>query len=293
MKVLVTGAKGQLGQEIVRVFEKTSLVVATDTDTMDITGSGQVRTVVTKEKPDWIIHCAAWINVDAAAEKPAAAMKVNGQGTKNICQAAKEVGAKVLYVSTAEVFDGKKRTPYTEKDVPRSMNPYAESKLAGEIYCQKILGKRCVIARPSWLYGPTSKNNFPNKILNRFKEQGFLKVVDDEFGAPTYAPDVAEMIYELVERNASGIFHTVNKGEASRYSFAVKIFQLLGLPSNKIEPIKMEDFKRASKPPKYSGLSTEKIGELGIKPRKWEEALSDYIKILKKSSKSIHTVVKS
>jgi dTDP-4-dehydrorhamnose reductase len=277
MKVLITGANGQLGQELVKVFEKDWVVVATDTDNLDITNKKQVLSVIKKERPNLVIHCAAWTNVDAAAEDPKAVMKVNGEGTRNICEVAKEIGARVVYISTAEVFDGKKQTPYEETDEPHPINPYAKSKRQGEIYCQQLLGEDCIIARPSWLYGPASKNNFPNKIVNRFKEQGFLTVVDDEFGVPTYAPDFAKMILELVEMNVSGVFHTVNKGSTSRYGWAKEILKQLGYKEADLKPIKLKDFKRASTPPPYSVLSTAKIESLGITTRNWRVANKEYI----------------
>jgi dTDP-4-dehydrorhamnose reductase len=275
-KVLITGAGGQLGQEIVKVFEKDWVVIPTDNHNLDITDEKHVQKVLTKEKPNLIIHCAAWTNVDAAAENSDSAMKVNGEGTKIICEAAKSIGATVVYISTNEVFDGKKKTSYTEEDKPNPINPYAKSKLAGEKYCQEILGSSCIIIRSSWLYGPGSKNNFPNKIINKAREVGSLKVTSDEIATPTYTSDLAKAIKELVEKDIAGVFHLVNSGQASRYEWAKEIIndKKIIVP---ITPMKLDDYPRASKPPKYSALSTEKAKKLGIALRNWKNACREYL----------------
>jgi len=265
-----------LGQELVKVFQKDWIVVATDTHNLDITNKKQVREVIKEERPNLVIHCAAWTNVDAAAENPEGAMKVNGEGTKNICEAAKKVGAKVGYISTNEVFDGRKKTPYTEDDEPNPINAYGESKVAGEQYCQEILGEDCLIVRSSWLYGPVSKNNFPSKILKKAEEQGFLKVTSDEVAVPTYAPDLAKGIKELVKKGAGGIFHLVNEGQASRYDWAKQIIQEKNL-NVPIEPISLGDFQRPSKPPKYSALANTKAKKIGVVLRDWRAACKEYL----------------
>lgn len=275
-KVLITGADGQLGQELVKVFQKDWIVVATDTHNLDITNKKQTEQVIKKEKPSLVIHCAAWTNVDAAAEDPEGAMGINGEGTKNVCEATKSVGAKVVYVSTNEVFDGKKETPYIENDKPSPINAYGKSKLAGEKYCQEILDKDCLIVRSSWLYGPASENNFPNKILMKAAEQGFLKVTKDEVAVPTYTPDLAKGVKELVKKGAGGIFHLVNEGQASRYDWAKQIVEEKNL-NVPIEPTKLDDFQRSSKPPKHSVLTNTKAKKMGIVLRDWRDASKEYL----------------
>jgi dTDP-4-dehydrorhamnose reductase len=275
-RVLITGAKGQLGQELAAVFKKDCSVISTDNDTLDITDPVTVNKVISREKPDWIIHCAAWTNVDAAAENPKAAMKVNVGGTENICKAAKKIGAKVIYISTNEVFDGEKQTPYTEEDKTNPINPYGESKLKGEKCCQEILGDGCVIVRSSWLYGPASKTNFPNKIIEKAKEQGYLKVVDDEVATPTHTRDLAKGIKKLVEKKVGGIFHLINEGEASRLEWAKAVLKTSNLKVP-IEPIKLDDFQRVSKPPKHSVLANTKAKKLGVVLRDWKLANKEYL----------------
>ena len=275
-KILITGANGQLGREILKVFAKSWIVAATDTHNLEITDKRLVKEVITKEKPDVIIHCAAWTDVDGCAKDPKKALFVNGGGTENICKAAKAVGARVVYISTNEVFDGEKTAPYEEKDSPKPINPYGRSKLAGENRCQKILGRDCTIVRSSWLYGPASTNNFPNKIIKKAVEQGFLKVATDEVSTPTYAPDLARGIKELVEKNASGVFHLVNEGEASRYEWTKEILKEEKI-NVLIKPIKLENFQRASKPPKYSVLANTRAKRLGIVFRNWRKANKEYL----------------
>ncbi|OGY21676.1 MAG: dTDP-4-dehydrorhamnose reductase [Candidatus Woykebacteria bacterium GWB1_45_5] len=291
-KILVTGANGQLGQEIVRVFEKDWAVIASDTNNLDITNKSQVKQVINKEKPVLVIHCAAWTNVDAAVENPEGAMRVNGDGTRNICEAFRKVQGRqttdhggqltvdyrpiFVYISTNEVFDGEKKTPYREEDKPNPINSYGKSKLAGEKYCQAILGKNCLIARSSWLYGPASENNFPNKILRKAKEQGFLKVTSDEVATPTYAPDLAKGVRELVKKNALGIFHLVNEGQTSRYDWAKQIVKEKKLNVS-VEPIKLGSFSRPSKPPKYSVLANTRAKKVGVVLRDWQQASREYL----------------
>lgn len=277
-KVLVTGVNGQLGEELVRLFSKDSsfLVFPKTHQDLDIINRKQVGLVLQKEKPDIIIHCAAWTNVDAAARTPEGAMKVNAEGTKNICEAAQKVNAKVVYISTNEVFDGKKGIPYLEDDHTNPINAYGESKLKGEQYCQSILGDACIIVRSSWLYGPASINNFPNKIMQRAQEQGFLRVVNDEISTPTYTPDLAAAMKKLLEKNISGIFHLVNRGRASRYDWAKEILNVrkLRVP---LSPVKLCDFRRRSTPPENSVLANIRARRIGVILPNWRQSNKKYL----------------
>ena len=275
MKILVTGASGQLGQDLVEAFEKNWEVVPTDQDNLDITNPAQVEAVLTKEKPDWVIHAAAWTDVEACAENPEKALLINGEGTRNVALAAKKIGAKMIYISTNEVFDGKKKVPYVEADKPNPINPYGVSKLAGEKYTQEILGKDSLIVRTAWLYGSGSRINFPSKILDRAK-RGALEVVDDEISTPTYAQDLAKWIKELVARNESGVFHLVNNGSASRYDWAEQIVADKRLEVS-LKRSRLADYRRLSSPPKYSVLSNKKAKVLKLKMRSWQEASQEYL----------------
>lgn len=163
-----------------------------------------------------------------------------------------------------------------EDDNPSPINSYAKSKLKGEEYCQEILVGSCVVVRSSWLYGPASENNFPKKIIKKVAEQGFLKVVDDEIATPTYTPDLAIAVKKLVEREVSGIFHLINEGKASRFEWAREILKVKKLKAP-IEPIKLDDFSRASKPPKYSVLTNIKAKSMGVVLRSWQRANKEYL----------------
>ncbi len=278
-KVLITGANGQLGGEFVDVFSDWE-VLATDLDNLDITDKEKVTESFEKEKPDWIIHCAAWTDVEGCAEDPAKALKINGEATRNLAEAAKKIGAKLVYISTNEVFDGKKNTPYEEDDQTDPINPYAVSKLAGEEYVQQILDEDGVIVRTSWVYGPKGKSNFPLKIIAAADKLGELKVVDDEIAVPTYAPDLAKAVFELIQKTPSGIYHLVNEGSCSRYEWAVDILKNTGRENIKVEPIKLKDFKRKSTPPTFGKLLNNRAEKIGIKLPTWGESLQNYLKLL-------------
>ncbi len=276
-KVLITGANGQLGGELVEVF-KDWTVVSTDQENLDITDPKQTKEVLKKEKPDWVIHCAAWTDVEGCAENPEKAMFINAEGTKNLALACKEIGAKMVYISTNEVFDGKKKTPYSESDKTNPINPYAVSKLAGEKFVNDILEGSGVIVRTSWVYGPKGKSNFPLKIIAAADKFGELKVVDDEFATPTYAPDLAKAIFDLVQKNPSGVYHLVNEGSCSRFEWATLVLKKTERNSVKLINIKLKDFQRKSKPPKRAILTNIRARSLGVELPKWEDGLERFLK---------------
>jgi dTDP-4-dehydrorhamnose reductase len=176
--------------------------------------------------PDLVIHAAAMTDVDGCARDPAAAYRVNALGTQNVALACQRARSVMLYISTNEVFDGTKTSSYLELDEPRAINPYGASKLAGERYVQMLL-ERFYIVRTAWMYSANG-NNFPKKMLALAKEKEQLAVVDDELGNPTYAPDLAGALGQLIETNHYGIYHLTNAGIASRYDFAALVFQLAG-----------------------------------------------------------------
>jgi len=278
-KVLITGANGQLGKELSKVFHKDWQVIETDSDTLDITNPVQVKDFLAKEKPNWVINSAAYTDVEGCAKDPDKANLINALGNKNLADAAKEINSKLLYISTNEVFDGEKATAYVESDLPKPINPYSVSKLQGEKFAQEVLGDNCLIIRTAWLYGPESKVNFPNKIITRAKELGELAVVDDEISTPTFASDLAKWIKELVDKNEGGVYHLVNDGFASRYDWAEQILAESKV-SAKLNRSKLENYPRLSTPPKRSVLSNQKAKDLGLVFRPWQEASSEYLKAL-------------
>ncbi len=278
MKVLVTGANGQLGGEIVDAFAGWEVIPTGQVD-LDITDKGLVEVFLSKKNPEWVIHCAAWTDVEGCAEDPAKAMRINSEATRNLAEATKKIGAKLVYISTNEVFDGKKQTPYVETDKTNPINPYAVSKLLGEKYVQEILGENGTIVRTSWVYGPKGKSNFPLKIIAAAEKFGKLSVVDDEIAVPTYAPDLARAVFELLQKDPSGIYHLVNEGFCSRYDWAVDVLKDSGRGNVKTEPIKLKDFPRKSTPPKYAVLENTRGKKISVQLPSWQQSLNKFLEV--------------
>lgn len=276
MKIVITGGRGQLGRELERTLSTQHDIVIVDLPETDITQLGGIDTLV-NYRPDLVIHAAAMTDVDGCARDPIAAYRSNGLGTHNVAIACQRANAAMLYISTNEVFDGAKGSPYYEWDAPRAINPYGESKLAGERFVQMLL-QRFYIVRTAWLYS-VGHNNFVSKVITAAKEKSALTYVDDEIGNPTFAPDLARAIAQLIETNHYGIYHLVGEGIASRYDWAARILQLAKLQHIPITRAKLADFKRTSTPPPYGALANFVAATtLGIKLRPWQDTLEEYFK---------------
>jgi dTDP-4-dehydrorhamnose reductase len=273
MRILVTGAQGQLGQALRAVLAEHTLRL-TDLNTADITDRSAIRRVILDFQPHTVIHTAAMTNVDGCALNPDAAYRVNGLGTRNIALACAEVAAELLYVSTNEVFDGQKGQPYLELDPPNPINAYGRSKLAGEQFAQWLC-RRFYIVRTAWLFAPGGQN-FIHKILQIADATGQVRVVTDEVSSPTYVLDLAQALARLVGSGAYGWYHFVNDGWCSRYAFAQAILDCTGRRDVKVLPISHMEFHRPSQPPVYSALRNFVGAELGIGLRPWREALAAY-----------------
>lgn len=276
MKVLITGGEGQLGQELVKVFQKDWEVVSTNHQTLDITDKKQTEELINKEKPQVVVHSAAWTDVEGCAKDPGKANLVNGEGTKNVAEVVKKVNGKLVYISTNEVFDGKKKEPYLETDSTNPINSYGKSKAAGENYCLNILGEKCIIVRTSWLYGPLGAKNFPTKIVSVADDKKEVSVVDDEVSSPTYTPDLAIAIKDLIGKKAKGVYHLVNEGFCSRFEWAKRVLELSGRGFVQVHPIKFKDFNRLSTPPLYCILQNSRARRMDIVLPYWEEGLQDF-----------------
>jgi len=275
MKIAITGGKGQLGRDLVRALSAKHETRVIDLPETDITQPAEIKTLASLA-PDLIIHAAAMTDVDGCARDPDAAFRANALGTQNVALACQRAGAAMLYISTNEVFDGKKNSPYLELDEPHAINPYGASKLAGERYVQMLLN-RFYIVRTAWMFAPGG-NNFPKKIIETAKSNGKIAVVDDEIGNPTYAPDLARALAQLIETQHFGIYHLTNEGAISRYDFAARILQLAGIATPVVRA-KRGDYKRYSTPPAYGALKNFAAAtSLGIKLRNWEEALEEYFR---------------
>lgn len=277
MHIIITGGRGQLGHELARVLRNQHNIVVLDLPEYDITRRDDIAQLV-NHQPDLVIHCAAMTDVDGCARDPVAAFRVNALGTQNVALACQRANAAMLYISTNEVFDGTKDTPYLEWDEPRAINPYGASKLAGERMVQMLL-TRFYIVRTAWLYAP-GRHNFVTKVLARAQSQRALAYVDDELGNPTYAPDLARAIAALIETEHYGLYHLVNEGVASRYDWAARILQHAHLNDVTLMRTKLDEFKRDSTPPRNGALTNFVAAHaLGIRLRAWQDALAEYFLI--------------
>jgi dTDP-4-dehydrorhamnose reductase len=274
MRVFITGAKGQLGRALRARFADDAVFPA-DLPECDITDRVCVAQAIAEFGPDVVVHAAAMTDVDSCARDPDLAYRVNALGSQNVALACQSAGCAMLYISTNEVFDGRKTEPYLEFDVTNPINAYGQSKLAGETIARDLL-TRFYIVRLAWLYGKGG-NHFVRKIIRRADEQGSLSVVADEIGSPTYTEDVANAVRQLVQTGAFGVYHFVNEGITSRYDFAREILQLSGRGHIPVELIKLADFSRPSTPPPYTPLRNFCGAALGITLRPWQEALAEYL----------------
>jgi dTDP-4-dehydrorhamnose reductase len=233
VRVLVTGAGGQVGHEIVSAFADHD-VVATDHATLDVTEREAVLACVTASGPDAIVHAAAWTEVDACEADPDRALAANGLGTRHVAEAARRVGAHLCYLSTDYVFDGTKPGPYTEWDDPNPQSVYGRSKLAGE----RELGRdpASTVVRLSWVCGRHGAN-MVKTILRLAAERDQLAFVDDQRGHPTFAADAAGAIRRLVAERRPGLFHVTNQGVVTWYEFARAVLESAGLDPERVRPI--------------------------------------------------------
>jgi len=269
MKILVTGANGMLGQDLCPILEDVgAFVIETDVDTLDITNSEMVQQALSDVRPDLVIHCAAYTNVDKAEEDLETATKINVMGTENLAKTCGKLDIPLVYISTDYVFDGTGSTPLKADNPTNPINNYGLTKLKGEEavkkYCQKYY-----IARTSWLYGIHGKNFVETMISLKDKEE--LKVVDDQIGCPTWTVELANGILKLLQK-PYGTYHVCGSGQTSWYGFAKEIFSQCNLNVN-LKPCTTEEFPRPAKRPKYSVMDNDGLC------RKWEAALHDYLQL--------------
>lgn len=286
MKIIVTGAKGQLGNDVVSELKKRGhSAVGIDIEELDITDKNAVESFVCKENPEAVIHCAAWTAVDAA-EEPENRDKVyavNYEGTKNIAESCKKIGCKMIHISTDYVFDGTGSTPW--KPDCRGFKPlgvYGDSKLKGELAVSESLEKYFIV-RISWAFG-LHGNNFVKTMLNIGKKYASLRVVNNQIGTPTYTRDLAVLLADMAESEKYGFYHASNEGGyISWYDFACEIFKQAGYKTEVI-PVTDEEYglSKAARP-KNSRLDKSKLSENGFKRLpEWQDALKRYLEELYK-----------
>lgn len=273
MRILITGANGQLGCELRRVFASETLILK-DLPDFDLAGSG-VEEEIAGARPDLIIHAGAYTDVDGAEREPDRAMAINAAGTAQVARAAARAGARLLYISTDYVFPGTQRYPYSEDDVPAPINAYGLSKWRGE---QAVVesGADALIVRTAWLYGPMG-NNFVKSIMRAALAQPSLRVVDDQRGSPTSVEDLAAVIKATAAGSVQGLLHVTNRGDCTWCEFARAIVEEMNLDIS-VLPISTAEAGRLAPRPSYSVLGQQRLARLDLVPRDWREALNQFVK---------------
>jgi len=265
-----------LGRDLSAHLQPRHEVVGADLPEVDITDLGLLQRAFRNDSPDAVIHTAAFTAVDDCEHQPDLAFKVNAEGTRNVALACREASLPMLYVSTDYVFDGRKLTPYTEEDLPNPLNVYGRSKLQGETHVLELLAAAW-IARTSWLFGPLGKN-FVRTILQRAHEGNTLRVVDDQFGAPTYTMDLAEKLEQIVTSAKFGIYHVTNQGYCSWFEFAREILRQAGLSRVPLAAIPTSDSDRPALRPRNSRLAPTRLEREGLALLPpWQDALARYL----------------
>ena len=276
MRVLVTGAKGQLGTDLVLFMEELGWDVHSfGREALDVTDADLVNRILDRIRPDVVFHTAAYTQVDQAEVEEDRAFLVNAQGTKHVAQAAEAVNAKLCYISTDYVFDGRAAAPYREEDEANPISVYGQSKLAGERYVQEI-SSRYFIVRTAWVYGCHGRN-FVSTMLQLAKTHQEVRVVNDQIGSPTFTEDLVRFLIQLVQTDQYGIYHATNSGSCSWYEFAKAIFEEAGIQIQ-VTPIRTEELPRKAQRPQYSVLAHGAIRRNGFEDlRHWRDALQDYM----------------
>lgn len=286
--VLVTGSRGQLGSELLDIirdgkseigdlskFTKNIKVIAMDRNKLDITNIELVREVMSDIKPDVVINCAAYTNVDLCETDSDNAFKVNAIGPRNLAIVSEEIGAKIVQVSTDYVFSGTGEVPFKEYDIPSPYSIYGKTKLMGENFVREFSSKYFIV-RTAWLYGYTG-NNFVYTIMKLAKERESISVVNDQIGNPTNANDLAHHILKLINTEEYGIYHCTSKDECSWYDFAKEIVELAKIDC-RVNPCTSEEFKRIAKRPEYSALDNMGLRcTVGDEMRNWKNGLISFI----------------
>lgn len=276
MRILVTGARGQLGKLLVEQLNEAHAVTGIDIQELDITNRVETQHFIEDLRPELVIHCAALTNVDYCAEHPDDALIVNGYGTQHIALGCQSVGAEMVHISTNEVFDGTNTGVQLEYDhTGPTANSYAYSKWVAEQMVRDLVPRHYIV-RFSWLFAHGGRN-FIHAILNRAASGQPLKVVTNEVAVPTYATHVTAGLLKLIETHHYGIYHLVNEGRASRWAFARQILDLAGYPDTPIEKISAAEYPRPSRPPEYSVLRNFAAARLGIQLPTWQEAVAEFL----------------
>jgi dTDP-4-dehydrorhamnose reductase len=273
MKVLILGATGLLGKALAREWIGDEVLAMGSRD-VDIRDSAKVREIVEKAGPDWVVLAAAYTDVDGCESHRELALSVNRDGAVNVAESARQAGARLIFLSSDYVFNGKKTSPYEVDDKRNPQSVYGHSKAEAEINLLEIL-PHCCIARTSWVFGVDGRC-FPDTILRLAANRPALDVVNDQRGCPTYTVDLARAIIQLCRKDASGIVHATNAGDCSWFEFAQEIITGAGL-ATQVRPVSSQQMARPAPRPAYSVLSATSLRRYGIEMPGWKDALGRYL----------------
>jgi len=280
VRLLITGGRGLLGQEVARVFDRSAEVRATDREEWDVTDPAACRREVDRFRPDVVIHCAAWTAVDRAESDAASASLLNVEGTRNVARACRERGALMVTFGTDYIFDGASSRPYREEDPANPLSVYGKTKWAAERALREEGGEHLLV-RTQWLYGPAGRN-FIGTILEKARRGETLRIASDQVGCPTYSRDLAGAVRELLEAGARGTVHFSGEGETSWFGLARYVLERCGLPTGALFAARTRDLPYPAPRPAYGVLSKEKYRAItGASPRPWEEAVGEYLEMIR------------
>lgn len=274
-KIWVCGSRGQIGQAVNDVVDKLEFeMLDTDLDDLDVTDTDEVLRFGEMNRPDIIINCSGMTDIEACEENPSMAYKVNALGARNLAIVASKMQAKMVQLSTDDVFDGKSTAPYTEFDVTNPVTVYGKSKLAGENYVKEFTSKHFIV-RSTWVYGKGS--NFITNFLQRAKEGGEIAVASDQFGSPTSANELARFLLHLVHTSEYGTYHATNRGICSRYAFAEEILKMTGKQVT-LQPVPtlMDELSKVR--PAYAVLDNFIMSMVPVYDfPQWQDSLREYL----------------
>ncbi|GAB1401348.1 dTDP-4-dehydrorhamnose reductase [Elusimicrobiota bacterium] len=279
MKILVTGSSGQLAKSFIYELNKRKIeFIAPAKEDFDITNYYKINQFITPFRPDVIINCASYNNVELAEQNTTQAIDVNYKGVINLVKISRLYNIKLVHFSTDYVFDGLKHSPYVETDIPNPLNLYGKSKLAGEN--EVMIYNNSLVFRLGWVIG-YGKNNFLYKFTKWIQDESVIKVPNDEISVPTFTFDIVRYVFMAIDKKLTGLYHLTNSGKASRYDLAGKYAQLMGFTKD-IIPAPMATFKTNVKRPLNIVMSNQKLSEvLGVSIPNWEDSLKIYCNAIK------------
>ena len=273
MRVLVIGAAGLLGRALLQEWDSDQRFGASSRDA-DIRETEQVHRLLQQFRPECTVLTAAYTDVDGCEKNPVRAFQVNRDGAVNVARAVREVGSRLIHISTDYVFDGSKGAPYEPEDRISPINVYGQSKAEGEAGIREVMPESCII-RTSWLFGANAVGFVPT-VVEKARTQKKLRVVDDQRGSPTFNRDLARAIVRLARAGAQGTLHVSNSGECSRYEFACELVKAAGLTGVTLNPATSDEFPQPARRPAYSVLSAKGLEKFGVVMRPWQQTLPDY-----------------